>query len=75
MVVGNNESTKTKNADESLAISMATAMQRYDARRIARWSTSSVHSKPLDAAIGRVPASYRPGGRHGQQFRIKHTKH
>ncbi len=34
MVVGNNESTTTKNADESLAISMAMAMQRYDARRI-----------------------------------------
>ena len=41
MVVGDNELTATKNADESLAISMAMAMQRYDARRIARWSTSS----------------------------------
>jgi hypothetical protein len=40
MVVGDNELTATKNADESLAISMAMAMQRYDARRIARWSTS-----------------------------------
>ena len=28
-----------------------------------------IHSKPLDAAIGRVPAPYRPGGRHGRQFR------
>jgi hypothetical protein len=37
--VGNNESTTTKNADKSLAISMAMAMQRYDARHIARWST------------------------------------
>ena len=35
MVVGDNELTATKNADESLAISMAMAMQRYDARRIA----------------------------------------
>ncbi len=65
MVVGNNESTTTKNADKSLAISMAMAMQRYNARRIARWSTSRLHSKPLDAAIGQVPASYRPGGHHG----------
>ncbi len=40
MVVGDNELTATKNADESLAISMAMVMQRYDARRIARWSTS-----------------------------------
>ena len=40
MSVGDNESTATKNADESMAISMAMAMQRYDARCIARWSTS-----------------------------------
>ncbi len=40
MVVGDNELTSTKNSDESLAISMAMAMQRYDARRITRWSTS-----------------------------------
>jgi hypothetical protein len=65
MVVGNKESTTTKNADKSLAILMAMAMQRYDERRIAQWSTSRLHSKPLDAAIGRVPALYRPGGCHG----------
>ena len=53
MVVGNNESMTTKNADESLAISMAMAMQRYDARRIAQWSTSRLHSKPLDATSGK----------------------
>jgi hypothetical protein len=29
MVVGNNESTTTKNADESLAISMAMVMQQH----------------------------------------------
>jgi hypothetical protein len=68
MVVGNNKLTTTKNADELLAILMAMAMQRYNARRIARWSTSRLHSKPLDAAIGRVPALYCPGGCHGQQF-------
>jgi hypothetical protein len=28
-----------------------------------------LHSKPLDAAIGRVLTSYRPGGRYGQQIR------
>ena len=31
MVVGNNEFTATKNAGESMAISIAIAMQRYDA--------------------------------------------
>jgi len=75
MVVGNNELTTTKNADESLAILMAMAMQRYDTRRIAQWRTFRLHLKPLDAAIGQVPASYRPGGCHGRRFQIKHTKH
>jgi hypothetical protein len=36
MVVGNNKSTATKNAGESMAISIAVAMQWYDAGRIAR---------------------------------------
>jgi len=40
MVVGNNESTATKNAGKSMAILIAVAMQRYDAGRIAQWSTS-----------------------------------
>ncbi len=40
MVVANIELTATKNADNSLAISMAMAMQRYDAGHFARWSTS-----------------------------------
>ena len=34
-----------------------------------------LHSKPMDAAIGRVLALHRRGSRHGQRFRIKHTKH
>ena len=40
MVVGDNESTATKNAGESMAISIAIAMQRYDAGRFSQWSTS-----------------------------------
>ncbi len=40
MVVGNNESTTTKNVGESLAILIAMQMRRYDAGHIARWSTS-----------------------------------
>jgi hypothetical protein len=34
MVVGENESTATKNAGKSMAISIAMAMQRYDAGHI-----------------------------------------
>ena len=75
MVVANNEINATKNAGKSVAILMTMGMQRYNAGHIARWSTSRLHSKPLDAAIGRVPALYCPGGRHGRRFRIKHTKH
>ncbi len=54
MVVANNEIDKTKNAGKSTAISMAMAMQRYDAGRIARWSTSR-HS--LEASGCRHQAS------------------
>jgi len=39
--VGDNESTATKNAGELLAISIAMAMQLYDAGRITQWSTST----------------------------------
>ncbi len=65
MVVGNNESTTTKNADESLAILMAMAMQRYDARRIARWSTSS-------ASLEATGCRHRASGC-AVSPRIKHT--
>ena len=40
MVVSNNESRAIKNAGEMLAISIAMAMQQYDAGRIAQWSTA-----------------------------------
>ena len=40
MVVANNEIDETKDSGKSMAISMAMAMQQYDAGRIARWSTS-----------------------------------
>jgi hypothetical protein len=36
MVVGENESMATKNAGESMAISVAMVMQRYDVGRISR---------------------------------------
>ncbi len=40
MVMGNNESTTTKNAGKSLAILIAMRLRRYDAGRISRWITS-----------------------------------
>ena len=40
MVVGDNKLTATKNAGESMSISIAMAMQRYDAGHITQWSTS-----------------------------------
>jgi len=40
MVVANNEIDETKNAGKSTTISVAMAMQRYDAGHIAQWSTS-----------------------------------
>ncbi len=40
MLVGNNESTTTKNAGKLMVISIAMAMQPYDEGHINRWSTS-----------------------------------
>jgi hypothetical protein len=34
-----------------------------------------LHAKPLDAAIGKVTPSYRPGSRHGQRFQKEKEKH
>jgi hypothetical protein len=68
MLVGNNELATTKNAGESLVISIAMAMQRYDAGRIADRARPGLHWKPLDATMGQVPVPYRPSGRHGQQI-------
>ncbi len=45
MVVGDNESTATKNAGDSMAISIAIEINWYDAGRIAQWSTSRASLK------------------------------
>ena len=66
MVVGDNESTATKNAGESMAISIAVAMTTRDTSPDGAYP--GLHLKPLDAAIGRVPVPYCPGGRHGQRI-------
>jgi hypothetical protein len=62
MVVANNEIDETKNAGKLMAISMAMAMQWHDTDK----AHPGHHSKPLDAAIGRVPAPYRPESGHGR---------
>jgi hypothetical protein len=61
MVVGNSELTTMKHVGELLVISIAMQMGWYGAH-------PGLHLKPLDAAIGRVPAPYCPGSRHGQQI-------
>ena len=56
MVVGDNKSTATKNAGESMAILIAMAMQWYDAGRIARWITLSRASLEATGCRHRVSA-------------------
>ncbi len=72
MVLGNNGIMITKNAGKLMTILIAMLPGRFSAMRIAQWSTSVADSKPLDAAIGQVPAPYCSGGRHGLRFRMKH---
>ena len=52
MIVGDNESTATKNAGESTTISMAMAIQWYDAGRSPDGAHPGLHLKPLDAKLG-----------------------
>jgi hypothetical protein len=68
MVVANNEIDETKNAGKSMTILMAMAMQRYNAGASPYGAHPGLHSKPLDAAIGQVPAPYCPDGQHGRRI-------
>jgi len=60
--VGDNDIGDDKNAGKSTTILMAMAMQRYDAGRIARWSTSRAsleangcrHMLPSDECLHRI---------------------
>jgi len=65
MVVGNNESTTTKNADKSLAILMAMAMQRYDAASLE--ATGRRHRASACVVLPRWPP--------WSTILNKHTKH
>jgi hypothetical protein len=75
MVVANNKIEATKNAGKSTTISMTMRMRQCDL-----WGASpdevhpGLHFKPLDAAIGRVLALNRRGGRHGRRLRSKTKK-
>jgi len=65
------------NVVDSTAIATTMPPERYGARPTDgayQW----LHEKPLNSAIGRVLAPYRPGGHHGHRHhrRVKHnTKH
>ena len=66
------KSTTEKNAPASRAISMAMQIWRYRAEHITQYGRSRRATQmPLDAAIRRVFAPYRPGGRHGHWFWCK----
>ena len=75
MSVGDNESTATKNADESMAISIAMAMQRYDARRIARWSTSRASLEATGCRHRASACAVSPRWPPWSTISKKHTKH
>ncbi len=67
------KSMATKNTCQMLSISMvpceyAGAMRGASPDGAHPW----LHAKPLDAAIGQMPAPYPPGGHHGWGFRMKH---
>jgi hypothetical protein len=70
MVVANNEIDETKNAGTLTTISMAMAMQRYDAGRIARWNTSWASLKANGCRHWASACAVLP-----RRIRIKHTKH
>jgi hypothetical protein len=68
MVVANNKIDETKSAGKSTSISMAMAMQWYNAVASTERAHLELYSKPLDAAVGQVLAPYRPDGRHGHRI-------
>jgi hypothetical protein len=66
--VGDNEIGDDKNEGKSLAISIAMQARRYDAGTLPNGARPGLHWKPLDVAIGQVPAPYHPDGCHGQRI-------
>jgi hypothetical protein len=68
MVVANNNIDETKKSGKSMTILVAMVMQRTRRGTSPNEAHPGLHLKPLDAAIGQVPAPYRPGGRPGQRI-------
>jgi hypothetical protein len=75
MVVGNNESTTTKNVGELLAISIAMQTRRYDAGHIAQWSTSRASLEATGCRHRASACAVLPRVRHGQRICWNNTKH
>jgi hypothetical protein len=78
MSVGDNESTATKHAGESMTISIAMVMQRYDARHIARWSTSRASLEATVPPSGKCLRRIAPAAAMVDDFEKTHktlTKH
>ena len=67
MLVGNNELATTTKAGLRLPCGCGGTTRAGSPNG----AHPELHSKPLDAAIGRVLASHRRGGRHGRQLRSK----
>jgi len=67
-------SGRQQNRRDKNAGNFADAAVRCGAHRPMEHIRASLEAN-MDAAIGRVIASHRRGGRHGRRFRIKHAKH
>ncbi len=69
MVVANKEIDETKNAGKLTTISMAMAMQRYDAGRITRWSLAGnvVFSDVIEGFDDMVSCLPDTSARHGRR--------
>jgi len=75
MVVGDNKLTTTKMQTNCWQFRWPWRCSGTTQGALPDGAHPGLHLKPLDAAIGQVPVPYRPGGRHGRRFQIKHTKH
>ncbi len=75
MVVGNNESTASKYAGESMAISINMAMQRYNAGRIAQWNTSGASLEATGCRHRSSACAVSPQRLPWSAILVENTKH
>ena len=66
--MANNEIDTTQNVGKLTTISTTMRMWRGSAGASPDEAQPGLHSKPMDAAIGRVLASHHRVGRHGRRF-------